>query len=87
MFLYRDLSRTLREMERRHPSDVDALVAFGLRLERFAAFTGQWLLAPNPPTVDEVMRAFFDSGESDLFTEFFTLSVLDLLGRYFKTDS
>jgi phytoene dehydrogenase-like protein len=36
--------------------------------------------------VDEVMRAFHEAGESDLFTEFFTLSPLDLLDRYFTTD-
>jgi phytoene dehydrogenase-like protein len=86
LFLYRDLSRTLREMQETAPEDANGLVAFGLRLERFAAFTGQWLLSPNPPAVDEVMRTFYESGESDLFTEFFTLSVLDLLERYFKTD-
>jgi phytoene dehydrogenase-like protein len=86
LFLYRDLSRTLREMQQTAPEDADALVAFGLRLERFAAFTGQWLLSPSPPAVDEVMRAFYDAGESDLFIEFFTLSVLDMLERYFKSD-
>jgi phytoene dehydrogenase-like protein len=32
------------------------------------------------------MRTFYESGEGDLFNEFFTLSVLDLLERYFSTD-
>lgn len=86
VFLYNELGRTLRGLQEVAPADGDALVAFGLRLEKFAALTGQWLLSPNPPAVDEVMRAFYDSGESELFTEFFTLSVLDLLDRYFTTD-
>lgn len=86
VFLYRDLSRTLRGLQEVAPADADSLVAYGLRLERFAALTGQWLLSPNPPAVDEVMRAFYESGDGDLFTEFFTLSALDLLERYFKTD-
>jgi phytoene dehydrogenase-like protein len=32
------------------------------------------------------MRAFYESGDGDLFDEFFTFSVKDLLDRYFKTD-
>ncbi len=86
LFLYNDLSRTLREMQEVAGADSDALVAFGLRLERFAAITGQWLLTPSPPSVHEVMEVFYESGEGDLFNEFFTLSVLDLLERYFSTD-
>ena len=86
LFLYNDLGRTLREMQEVAGADADALVAFGLRLERFAAITGQWLLTPSPPSVHEVMEAFYESGEGDLFNEFFTLSVLDLLERYFSTD-
>ncbi|MCX6422640.1 MAG: NAD(P)/FAD-dependent oxidoreductase [Actinobacteria bacterium] len=86
LFLYNDLSRTLREIRDVAATDADALVAFGLRLERFASITGQWLLTDSPPSVDEVMRTFYESGEGDLFNEFFTLSVLDLLERYFSTD-
>ena len=86
LFMYNDLSRTLREMTEVAGADSDALVAFGLRLERFASMTGQWILDPSPPSVDEVMRAFYESGEGDLFNEFFTLSVLDMLDRYFSTD-
>lgn len=86
LFMYNDLSRTLREMREVAGPDSDALVAFGLRLERFASMTGQWVLDPSPPAVDEVMRAFYEAGQGDLFTEFFTLSVLDLLDRYFSTD-
>ncbi|MBN3459730.1 NAD(P)/FAD-dependent oxidoreductase [Mycobacterium sp. DSM 3803] len=86
LFMYRDLSRTLRELEKIAPGESDALTAFGLRMERFAALTGQWLLATEPPSVDQVMRAFVDAGDGDLFDEFFTLSVLDLLERYFSSD-
>ncbi|MFO1540132.1 MAG: phytoene desaturase family protein [Chloroflexota bacterium] len=86
VFLYNDLSRTLREMERTMPGEGDRLVTFGLRLERFAALTGRWLLEPDPPTIDEVFRAFVDAGEEELWTEFFTLSVDDLLARGFTND-
>ena len=53
VFLFNDLSRTFRELERIAPREPEALAAFGLRLERFAAITGQWLLAPDPPTLGE----------------------------------
>ena len=86
LFMYNDVGRTFRELERIAPREPEALAAFGLRLERFAAITGQWLLAPDPPTVGEVVRAFEAEGESELFEEFFTLSVLDLVNRYFTSD-
>ena len=86
VFLFNDLGRTFRELERIAPREPEALAAFGLRLERFATITGQWLLAPDPPTLGEVVSAFEAEGESDLFEEFFTLSVLDLVDRYFASD-
>ncbi len=86
VFLYNDLSRTLREMERSMPGEGDRLVTFGLRLERFAALTGQWILSSDPPTLDEVYRSFADAGEEELWAEFFTLSVDDLLARSFTNE-
>jgi phytoene dehydrogenase-like protein len=57
-----------------------------LRLERFAQIFNQWLLVDEPPSLDEVVAAFIDSGEQELFTEFFTFSGFDLVDRYFESD-
>ena len=86
VFLYNDLGRTLREIETVAPGGGDALTVFGLRLERFAAITSRWLLTADPPRIEDVIAAFRESGEDDLFGEFFTLSVLDLVDRYFESD-
>jgi len=86
VFLKNDLGATLREIERVAPGQSAAFTAFGLRLERFAALANGWLLASDPPTVAEVMEAFDRAGEHELFNEFFTLSVRDLLRRYIDSD-
>lgn len=86
LFLFNELGRTLREMERVAPGEGDRLTAFGLRLERFAQIFNQWLLVDEPPSLDEVVATFIESGEQDLFTEFFTFSGLDLVDRYFESD-
>ncbi len=86
LFLGNDLGATLREIERVAPGQSDGFAAFGLRLERFAEITRPWLLTPDPPTVAEVMAAFDQAGEHELFTEFFTLSVGELLDRYVDSD-
>jgi phytoene dehydrogenase-like protein len=86
LFLYNELGRTLRELERASPGDADALAVFGLRLERFASVMDRWLLVDEPPSLDEVVRTFDAFGAMDMFTEFFTLSGLDLIDRYFTGD-
>jgi len=86
LFLFNELGRTIRGLERIAPGEADRLAVFGLRLERFAAIMDQWLLVDEPPTLDQVFRAFDDAGETGLFTEFFTLSGLDLIDRYFTSD-
>lgn len=86
LFLPNDFGATLREIERVAPGQSAAFTAFGLRLERFAALCDPWLLAANPPSMAEVMEAFDRAGEHELFTEFFTLSAAELLGRYIDSD-
>jgi phytoene dehydrogenase-like protein len=86
LFLYNKLGQTLRELDRLAPGESDRLTTFGLRLERFAAIVDQWLIVDEPPTLDEVVATFIDSGEAELFTEFFTLSGKDLIDRYFDND-
>lgn len=86
LFLYNELGRTLRELERVAPGESERLTAFGLRLERFASIFNRWLLVDEPPPLGEVADAFASAGEAELFTEFFTLSGLDLVDRYLEND-
>lgn len=86
LFLYNDLGAALREVERVAPGEAERFTAFGLRLERFAAIFRQWWLVEEPPSLDEVYASFAASGETELFTEFFTLSGLDLVDRYVTSD-
>jgi phytoene dehydrogenase-like protein len=86
VFLYNELGKTLRGLESVAPGEGDRLTTFGLRLERFASIFNQWLLVDEPPSLDQVVATFIDSGEEELFTEFFTLSGLDLVDRYFESD-
>jgi phytoene dehydrogenase-like protein len=85
MFMYPELDRTLREIESHSPADARAFLDFGVRMQRFADIITPFLLR-TPPSRSEVMRAFEDAGEPDLFDEFVLLSTKDLLDRYFESD-
>ena len=85
MFLWKDVDKTLREIERHSKRDAQRFLDFGLRLRRFADVARPWLLEP-PPSRSEVLRAFEEAGEQDLFNEFVLLSTHDLLDRYFESD-
>ena len=85
-FVWKELDRTLRHFEQRFGrKDTEAFVQFGLNLQKVASIIGPTLLGP-PPPLSEVMRMFEDSGNTKLFTEFMSLSVKDLLDRYFESD-
>ncbi|MEI7778395.1 MAG: NAD(P)/FAD-dependent oxidoreductase [Actinomycetes bacterium] len=86
LFLYNELGKTLRGLEEIAPGEGERLMAFGLRLERFASIVNRWLLVDEPPSLDHVISTFIGAGEEELFTEFFTLSGLDLVNRYFESD-
>ena len=85
MFLWKELDRTLREIERYSSRDAQRFLDFGLRLRRFADLVRPWLLRP-PPSRSELLRAFEEAGEAELFNEFVLLSERDLLDRYFESD-
>jgi phytoene dehydrogenase-like protein len=85
LVLWNDLGETLRELERARPGESERFVALGLRLQRFAQLIGPWTLRA-PPPLSEVLSRFEQAGEGELFEEFFTLSVADLLDRYLELD-
>jgi phytoene dehydrogenase-like protein len=85
MFMYPELDRTLREIEAHSPADARAFLDFGLRMQRFSHIITPFLMR-SPPTRSEVLRAFEDAGEPELFDEFVLLSTKDLLDRYFESD-
>jgi phytoene dehydrogenase-like protein len=85
MFLFKELDRTLREIERYSRRDAKRFLDFGLRIQRFAALVTPWLLQP-PPSRSEVLDAFERAGDDELFNEFVLLSTRDLLDRYFESE-
>ncbi len=85
MFFWKEIDRTLREIERHSPRDAQRFLDFGLRLRRFADIATPWLLQ-SPPTRSEVLRRFEEEGEEELFNEFVLLSTRDLLDRYFESE-
>jgi len=85
MFIWKELDRTLKELERYSRCDAENYLKFGVRLRRFAELIRPWLLRP-PPTRSEVMAEFERAGEQDLFDEFVLLSTRDLLDRYFESE-
>ncbi|MEA2406554.1 MAG: hypothetical protein QOE69_673 [Thermoleophilaceae bacterium] len=85
MFFWKEVDRTLREIERHSRRDAQRFVEFGVRLQRFAQIATPWLLQP-PPARSDVLRKFEEAGEEDLFNEFVLLSARDLLDRYFESE-
>jgi phytoene dehydrogenase-like protein len=85
MFVWKELDRTLRELERHSPRDARRFLDFGIRLRRFADIVTPWLLRPAPRR-SEVLAAFERAGERELFDEFVLTSTRDLLDRYFESE-
>ena len=85
MFLWKELDRTLREIEQHSPRDAQRFLDFGLRLRRFADLVRPYLLKP-PPTRSQLLGEFEEAGEEELFNEFVLLSTRDLLDRYFESE-
>lgn len=83
--MWKELDRTLRELERYSKRDAERFLDFGLRLQRFAEILRPFLLAPPPPR-SEVLAAFEAAGEPELFDEFVLLPTRDLLDRYFTSE-
>src|SRR5829696_2116979 len=55
MFFWKEIDRTLREIERHSPRDAQRFLDFGLRLRRFADIATPGLLQ-SPPARSEVLR-------------------------------
>jgi phytoene dehydrogenase-like protein len=85
MFFWKEIDRTLREIERYSECDARRFLEFGVRIKRFADIATPWLLQP-PPSRSKVLRAFEEAGEEELFDEFVLLSTRDLLDRWFESE-
>lgn len=85
MFMWKELDRTLREIERYSAKDARRYLDFGLRLQRFAELVTPYLLR-EPPSRSELLEVFERADEQDLFNEFVLLSARDLLDRYFESE-
>lgn len=86
LFLWQEFDRTLRELERVAPGDAEAYLAFGSRVNRFAKLIDPFIMGP-APSLAQVVETFEAAGEKDLFTDFFSGSLTELLDRHgFRSD-
>ena len=85
LMMWKEVDRTIREIEKLNKADGKAYLDFGLRLQRFAGIVTPYLLT-QPPERSELLAAFEEAGEQSLFNEFTLLSVRDLLDRYFEDE-
>jgi phytoene dehydrogenase-like protein len=86
LFLWRDVDRTIRELEATSVQDAANFVEFGTRLRLFGDTIRPFVLSA-PPALSEVVASFERAGRIDLFHEFSTLSIGDLLDRYFESET
>jgi phytoene dehydrogenase-like protein len=84
-FVWPELDRTVRELERLGRRDADSFIDFGARFKRFAKIVEPYLLS-EPPQLSELIGRFEALGEIELWHEFVSLSVGDMLDRYFDSD-
>ena len=85
LFVWKDMDKTLREIEKFSKSDAGAFLDFGLRVKKFASILTPFLLSP-APSRSQVLAAFEAAGAEDLFNEMVLLSTKDLLDRYFENE-
>ena len=85
VFLWQQIDRTLKSVERHNKPDGANFMRFATRLQRFGDLTGHMHLS-DPPSVEQLRKVFDDAGESDLFEEFVLLSAEELLERYIESD-
>ena len=84
IFLWQDVDKTLKQLEKFAPDDAKGLLRFGSRLRRFGDLTSHWTLSA-PPARSEMIKLFEDAGEEDLLNEFLFGSTRDLLTKYFTS--
>lgn len=85
LFVWKDMDKTLKEIEKFSKRDAAAFLDFGLRVKKFAAILTPFLLSP-APSRSQVLAAFEAAGAEDLFNEMVLLSTKDLLDRYFENE-
>jgi phytoene dehydrogenase-like protein len=85
VFLWQEIDRTLKSIERHNKPDGANFMRFATRLKRFGNLTGYMHLS-DPPTLEQLRKVFDDAGESELFEEFILLSAEELLERYIESD-
>ena len=85
LFLWKELDRTLREIERYSKADAERFIEFGTRYRRFGEIMKPFMFDA-PPARSEVFAAFEAAGAEDLFDEFVLNSTNDLLDRYFENE-
>ncbi len=83
--LWKDVDKTLRGLERISPQDAQGFVTFGTRLRRFGVLMKPFLYRADPPARSDVLKAFEEAGESELFNEFVLGSARGLLEKYFTS--
>ena len=84
IFVWQDVDKTLKQLEKISPEEAKGLLKFGSRLRRFGDLTAHWTL-DNPPMRSEMLELFETAGEEELLNEFLFGSTRDLLSRYFKS--
>ena len=85
MYLWKELHRTLQELEAKVPGEGQRFIDFGARFRRFGDIMRPWLFRP-PPPLSEVAATFEATGEQDLLRDFVFTSVRDLLDRNFESE-
>lgn len=85
LFIWPDLDRTLQEFNRLSPPDASSFPGFGARFRRFSKLMTPHLLS-EAPTLGQVIGEFEEAGEIDLWHEFASQSIGDLVDRYFHHD-
>jgi phytoene dehydrogenase-like protein len=85
LFVWKDMDKTLKEIEKFSKSDAGAFLDFGLRVKKFASILTPFLMSP-APSRSQVLAAFEAAGAEDLFNEMVLLSTKDLLDRYFENE-
>lgn len=85
LFVWKDMDKTLKEIEKFSKGDAAAFLDFGLRVKKFASILTPFLMSP-APSRSQVLAAFEAAGAEDLFNEMVLLSTKDLLDRYFENE-
>ncbi|OAN38975.1 phytoene desaturase family protein [Mycolicibacterium iranicum] len=85
LFIWKDMDKTLKEIEKFSKADAGAFLEFGLRVKKFASILTPFLMSP-APSRSQVLAAFEAAGAEDLFNEMVLLSTKDLLDRYFENE-